>query len=272
MNNLAQKVNSDKKFKSEAYLCLKQQLDEERAKPLKKRDFDKIDSLSHEISELLDGERQEDYSDGINRLFDRISDYEKAKKKPSIAFRKLIPIVCSAVFLFTANCISVAAWNMNIFSAVIEFTKGGFSVDFGKSDYEVIELPTSENDPYGIVAECAKYDIYIETPHYLPDGFELSLMSNDISDYANYIKFVFRNSENESITLEMTRYWNEVGQIGIPSDHYNISETTVNDKAAIISKEDNQYTIAFQNGKTVFQMFTQDVDYNECDKIVASIK
>ena len=272
MNNLAQKVNSDKNFKSEAYLCLKQQLDEERAKPLKKRDFDKINSLSHEISELLDGEQQEDYSDGINRLFDRISDYEKAKKKPSIAFRKLIPIVCSAVFLFTANCISVAAWNMNIFSAVIEFTKGGFSVDFGKSDYEVIELPTSENDPYGIVAECAKYEIYPETPHYLPDGFELSAIDSNVNEsYSNSITFVYTKG-GASISISYDLYFNEVGQIGIPSDHYNISETQVNGYPAIVSKEDNQYTITFVKDKTVFFMFTQDVPYDECEKIVASIK
>ncbi|MDE7098593.1 MAG: hypothetical protein K2O60_05555, partial [Ruminococcus sp.] len=101
-----------------------------------------------------------------------------------------ISLSAACFIMFCANCISVSAWDMNIVSAVIEFTKGGFSVDFGKNEYEVIELPTSENDPYGLIAECAKYEIYPETPHYLPEGFELTLISNNVNkDYANIISF-----------------------------------------------------------------------------------
>lgn len=269
MKELANKINADKHFKTEAYLYMKQQFDEETAKPFCKRDFKKIEQLTAAMSELY-GDNDNSY--GISKLYSRIEQENTRKKKSIKTIKKLFPIACCTVVMLVANCISVAAWDMNIFSAVIEFTKGGFSVDFGKDKQEIIELPVSEDDPYGIIAECAKYDIFPETPHYLPDGFELTLMTNNVSDYANYIKFVFRNSDNKSITLEITRYWNEVGQIGIPSDHYNISETKVNGNSAIVSKEDNQYTIAFQNGKTVLLMFTQDVDYTECDKIVASIK
>lgn len=66
--------------------------------------------------------------------------------------------------MLAANFISVAAWDMNIVSAVIKLTKGGFSVDFGESEKNKIVLPTTEDDPYGIIAECAKYNIYFETP------------------------------------------------------------------------------------------------------------
>ena len=75
-----------------------------------------------------------------------------------------------------------------------------------------------------------------------------------------------------SISVYYDNFHNEVGQTGIPSDHFNISETEVNGCPAIISKEDNQYTITYQRDKTVFFMFTRDVSYDECEKIVKSIK
>ncbi|MDE6520912.1 MAG: DUF4367 domain-containing protein [Ruminococcus sp.] len=183
-----------------------------------------------------------------------------------------ISLSAACFIMFCANCISVSAWDMNIVSAVIEFTKGGFSVDFGKNEYEVIELPTSENDPYGLIAECAKYEIYPETPHYLPEGFELTLISNNVNkDYANIISFTFKNSDM-SISLDYKRYWNGVTNTLIPSDNYNISEIEINGKSAIVSKEDNQFTVHYIEDDTAYVIFTQNVPYDECDKIVSSIK
>ncbi len=46
----------------------------------------------------------------------------------------------------------------------------------------------------------------------------------------------------------------------------------MNGSSAIVSKEDNQYTIMYLKGKTEFFMFSVDVPYDECEKIVASIK
>lgn len=274
MKKLAQDITSDKDFEKNAFLHLKKQLDEETAKPRSKRNYDKITVLTAEICELTDGDSEphDDLQVGRQKLYNKISEYDRKKNKTSVrTLRKMLPVLCAAAVMLAANCISVMAWDMNIISAVIEFTQGGFSVDFGKNEHEVIELPTSEDDPYGIIAECAKYDIYPETPHYLPEGFELSMSTNNVSDYSNDVKLVYTKGK-ESITFDVTRYWDEVGQIGIPSDKYNITETTVNGYPAIISKEDNQFTLAYQIDKTVIYIFTQDVDYAECDKIVASIK
>ena len=269
MKELANKINADKHFKTEAYLYMKQQFDEETAKPFCKRDFKKIEQLTAAMSELY-GDNDNSY--GISKLYSRIEQENTRKKKSIRTIKKLFPIACCTVVMLVANCISVAAWDMNIFSAVIEFTKGGFSVDFGKDKQEIIELPVSEDDPYGIISECAKYDIFPETPHYLPDGFKLESVDSNVNEnFANSVNFVYKN-KNQSIQLSFDRYWNEVAKTGIPSDNYNISEITVNGKTAIVSKEDEQYTITFNNGKTVFFMFTQDVPYEECEKIVESIK
>lgn len=205
---------------------------------------------------------------GKQKLYSKISEYDRSKNK---IYVWLFPVLFAVAVMLTANYISVMAWDMNIISAVIEFTQGGFSVNFGKNEHKVIELPTSEDDPYGIIAECAKYDIYPETPHYLPEGFELVFAEHNESSYCNLATFDFYNGK-KSISLSYTLYWDKVGQIGIPSDEYNISETTVNGYPAIISKEDDQFTLAYQIDNTVIVIFSQDVDYAECDKIVASIK
>ncbi len=268
MKDLADKINVDKEFTVEAYSYIKTELDRETSKPLRKRDFDHIEQLTSQLSELSG----DDYTPhNTDRLYERIRRYDRAAKKPVNIFKRFIPALCCFVLIFTANCLSVAARDMNIVSALIEFTKGGFAVDFGKPKEEIY-LPTSEDDPYGFIAKLAEYDIEFETPHYIPEGFVLTEVSTNINeDVGNTVMFIFWNG-TQNFSLCFSKYHNEIPKIGIPSDHFNISETEVNGSSAIVSKEDNQYTIMYLKGKTEFFMFSVDVPYDECEKIVASIK
>lgn len=256
-------------FQSKSADELRERLDNELSKPAGKTDYGLVDELTKEI---LEAEGKEPLTVDVEQKLSELQT-KIAKSGKRFYFPKwAIGISAACITLFCANFISVAAWDMNIFSAVIEFTKGGFSVDFGKDKQEIIELPVSEDDPYGIIAECAKYNIFPETPQYLPDGFVLENISSNVNEnFANTVSMTF-TKENMIISFDFKRYWNEIGKTGIPSDKYNISETTINGNTAIISKEDEQYTITFMNGKTSFLMFTQDVPYDECEKIVASIK
>ncbi len=272
MDKLAQQINSDKNFKNEAYQYMKQEFNKERAKPIEERDFEKLERLSSEMCELLDGGVPHSSEDSKARLFEKMAEKDRKNNISMRRFKKIIPAIIVAATLMAANCISVLAWNMNIVSAIIEITKGGFSVDFGESEAEVIELPTSEDDPYGIIAECAKYDIYPETPHYLPEGFMLTKVTTNVNEsFANTVRFIFEN-DKRNFSLTYTRYWSDIPKVVIPSDHYNISETEVNGSPAIVSKEDDQYTIMYLKDKTEFYMFAVDVPYDECEKIVESIK
>lgn len=269
MKDLAEKINADKEFKMEAYNYIRSELDKETAKPLRKRNFDRIEQLTTQLNELT-GDDSDSEKPDTSKLYKRIRNYEKASQKPFFVIKRFTPVLCCIVLIFAANCITVLAYDMNIISAVIKFTKGGFSVDFDKQPEEVV-LPTSEDDPYGFIAKLAEYDIEFETPHYIPDGFTLSRIGNNENSSATSVTFDFYNGE-QSINISYDKFHNEVGQIGIPSDRYNISETEVNGSPAIVSKEDNQYTITYQKDKTVFFMFTQNVPYDECEKIVESIK
>lgn len=62
---------------------------------------------------------------------------------------------------------TVAAWDMNIVSAIIDFKKSGFSVNFSEQPEE-IHMPTFKDDSYGFIAKLIEYDIEFETPHYIP--------------------------------------------------------------------------------------------------------
>ena len=268
LKDLAEKINADKEFSMEAYNYIKTELDKENAKPLRRRDFDRIEQLTSQLNELSGGENNK----STEELYERIKNYERSAAKPVNILKRFAPVLCCLALVLTVNCVSVLAYNMNIFSAVIEFTKGGFSVNFGKDEPVPVELPTSEDDPYGFIAKLAEYDIEFETPHYIPEGFVLTVVETNVNEkVGNTVRFIFTKG-HQTFSIDFTRYWNEVVPMTIPSDHYNISETEVNGYPAILSKEDNEYIITFQIEKTVLYMAALDVPYNECEKIVESIK
>ena len=79
MKDLADKINVDKEFTVEAYSYIKTELDRETSKPLRKRDFDRIEQLTSQLAELFG----DDYTpDNTDRLYERIRSYERAEKRP----------------------------------------------------------------------------------------------------------------------------------------------------------------------------------------------
>lgn len=57
-----------------------------------------------------------------------------------------------------------------------------------------------------------------------------------------------------------------------PCDNYNLTETEIDGNPAIISKEDDQYVLVFRNDTNLeTKIWMEGVDYEECDKIVASL-
>lgn len=270
MKDLAEKINADREFTMEAYNYIRSELDKETTKPLRKRDFDRIEQLTAQLNELT-GDNSDSEQPDTSELYKRIRNYEKTSKKPFSVMKRFAPVLCCMVLVLAANCITVLAYDMNIISAVIKFTQGGFSVDFGNQPEKIV-LPTSEDDPYGFIAKLAEYDIEFETPHYIPDGFVLTDVDTNVNEnFSSSVSFHYENDKQKFI-LSYDKYLKAVPDIVIPSDEYNLSETEVNGSTAIISKEDNQYTITYQKDKTNFVMFAVDVPYDECDKMVASIK
>lgn len=267
--NVLNDIISAEPFKELSAEELTKELDAEMAKP--NPDYDLVDELTEAILEAR-GTLVKKEEEDIEAEIAMIKEKANAKRRIFRCPKWVAAVSAACLMLVVANTVSVAALGMNIFSAAIEFTKGGFSVDFSKQEQNAIELPTSESDPYGFIAKLAEYDISFETPHYIPDGFVLTDVETNVNEgVLNSVCFIYFNGK-QNFSLDFTKHFTEIGSYVIPSDHYNISEIDINGVKGVVSKEDNQYTLTYRKENIVFIMFSDGVPYEECEKIIDSIE
>ena len=262
MNLILEKIRSEVFLEKIISEELEKQLDLELKKP--SPDYDLVDELTKAILESRGKAVKEiDVKPEIQAI--------RQRKIKRIRFPKwAVTVSAACVVLIGANMFSVSAWDMNIFSAIVKFTKGGMSVNLNQN---IIELPVSEGDPYGIKAKCAEYDIFPLTPHYLPEGFELVDFYSDINEVLSDICFFYQKG-NVKLNITYTKYNDSenVHSVGIPTDTYNLQETEVNGQTMFISKEDNQFTATFLNDDIVCIVTSNKLDYDECQKVIKSMK
>ncbi|MBP1565060.1 MAG: DUF4367 domain-containing protein [Oscillospiraceae bacterium] len=264
-NELLKKFLSDNEFEK---LAVEKNL-KELEKLVKKGDVEKIDEIVDFLLEVQGGCDIDDID--VNEKADEIIrsyNSEKVKKCRKRIPKKFVAVAASFMTLFATNGIVKATTNESLLSLVVDIKESGFSIDFS----ETIELPTSEDDPYGIRGECQKYGYTPDVPFYLPEGFELKLVDNSNKNPNKiYNSFTFKKGKC-SICFAYNYYLNEMGSVTVPSDEYNLSEIEVNGTKAILSQEDDQYVINYQKDKIIYVIFIHHVDYSECDKIIESIK
>lgn len=265
---ILEKIRSDNSFGEFNSEELEKRLDRELAKP--DPDYDLADELTAAIIEARGKAVQE---------IDVRSEIRVIKQKADTGIKRFrcpkwaIAASAACLMLIGANTVSAAAWGTNIFSAFVQFTNGDITIDFNRHEHEVISLPASEDDPYGIKAKCAEYDIYPKTPYYLPDGFELVDFYADIKESFSDICFFYKNGKVR-LNITYTKYAdsNNIPPIGIPTDTYNLQEVEVNEQKMFVLKEDGQFTAAFLNDGMVYVITSNKLDYDECQKVVESFK
>lgn len=203
-------------------------------------------------------------------VYNRISKYKcrncgghliRSKNKPSIKDNIVISIITlvSGVLFYTLLCEfqSYDIYDILLTISIMFCIGGSAYFDLGLIDTYCPKklLPADERDIL-----------------YIPKPNATVTFENQIPKKLNrYDKYVFMRYENgeQFITFTFDTYLG--GMVGIPSDKYNIYEIEVNGNKAIVSKEDSQMILIFLSGDNVFNMFTQDVDYSECEKIINSI-
>lgn len=262
---ILEKIRSDSSFGKLNAEELEKQLDRELAKP--NPDYDLVDELTAAILEARGK---------VVKEIDVQSEIRTIKQKSIKHFKCpkwAITVSAACLVLICANTVSVAAWGTNIFSAFVQFTKGDLTIDFSKQEQNIISLPTSENDPYGIKEKCAEYDIYPMIPYYLPDGFKLTDFKENILSHSTDLRFFYKN-DNAKLILSYEAYKNtdDIPPIGIPTDSYNLVETEINGQTVFILKEDSQFTATFLNNNIVYIITSNKLDYDECQKVVESMK
>ena len=263
-HNISNITEADKELLKE----LQVQLDEELNKPIKQQDFDLIEEITkticeiHNENELIEAKTKS----GIAFLKGRKSD---VNNKLKIRKWSAVFVSCAAVIL-VLNIASFSALGMNMFSAAYKIAKGGITIDMNEG--EKTDLSVTDDDPYGIKAKCAEYDMYPLTPTYIPDGFGLIKLFEEKNDVFTHIVFQYKKDEIK-LNFDFCQYNNgmEVPPIGIPTDTYNIVEEQINDHKMYILKENNQFTATFQEDKTVYTIYADDLDYDNCQKIIESL-
>ncbi|MDE6776840.1 MAG: DUF4367 domain-containing protein, partial [Oscillospiraceae bacterium] len=272
-------LNTDLK---EQFICeINKALDEELKKSAKKRDYDKIEELTQMYTELMGTETQVEAS--MQRWLSEVKSKASPKRKITRKMRVVFATISVAVMLFVMNIITVSAFNMNVFSFIVHITNDDFSVNFPLSssevsDNDIIELSVSPDDPYGMIAECAKYGIYPETPHYLPEDYVLTLCRYvDMSSYKKRIRFTFTNQYNtqQSIMFSYDVYEDEesMSSAKFSNVEHHLSEIEINDKPAILAEEqkDKQFTVVYALDTLMISIFTLNVSWEEVDKVINSI-
>ena len=181
---------------------------------------------------------------------------------------------CAAALLIGLNVCTVSAYNESVFSLLVEFTKKSVMIQFNEPKEEII-IPVSADDPYGIIAKCKEADIEnVETPHYIPEGFILTVceIDNEDENGMRFAGFTYENGK-QLISINYDKLPDLIPErIGIPSDEHNITEIQVNGHTAIMSREDDQMNTIFAYDDKVIDIMTINVDYSECDKILESCK
>ena len=256
-------------FDKELLREINEALNEELAKKPSERDYDKIAELTQAYSELNGDEDfvEEAAERGVRILSEKIRG--KHGVLVSRRIRRVITVGVAAAVLASANALTLYANNQNIVSFIIEKTENAFSAT--PIPKTVIDLPTTPDDPYGIKGECKKYGFDVEAPTYLPEGYVLWKIEKEDNDVRKGIIFSY-HKDNAFMTIMFTRLQDDNSRGNIPSDFFNLEEITVNGKPAITSKEDGQYTLLYYDGNMEYCLFSNNLNYAECDKIAASIK
>ncbi len=267
-------------FEENALNEISQMLEEELSKKPSARDYNKIEELTRAYSELSG---QEDF---IQEASERgIHQFTEPSVQPRIHMTKKLKlwltVGAAAAVMLTANIITASAFQMDVFSFIINVADGSFSVDFFSKKVpseSVITIPTTKDDPYGMIAECAKYEIYPETPHYLPDGYVLTLCDySEMPSYSKEIDFTFTNKYNINqyiyFSYELYESLENIGNTKFPDVEHNLSEIEVNGKAALLAEEkrDKQFTVVTCNGNLLSSFFTQDICKEEVNNIIKQI-
>ena len=265
---IIEKLNADSSIENQSLEQLRREYAEERAK--KNPDYALIGELAMIIAQK-EGATPENID--VPECVAEIK--RRANIKHRIFAPKRLAAACiPLVLLFGLNAYTINAQGVNVFKALVDFVQGGVLIGFeDRQEESVIELPTSENDKYGMKGKCAEYGVYPLVPEYLPDGFQLSDITIDDENTFTLLVFSYVSGKRK-ISISYTKYHDskDIPSILVPSDTHNITEKEINGQTMYILEEDNQFTATFLRNNMIYVIFSDGLDYEECDKIVDSIK
>jgi hypothetical protein len=201
----------------------------------------------------------------------------KQVNKQAVRFKRLTKV--AAIFCICiassalVNVISVKAFQVNLFEGIIKFGKDVITYNFsGSKQTSPLNFEISEDDPYGLINECNKYNLSPLLPIYIPAGYNITSFQVDkVADIRNDITILF-SGKKHNITFAISFYEDQTPpNIVSPSKGQDLEKKQINGVDMYILKEGSDYTSTFILENGVYSI-SSDVEYTEFIKILESMK
>jgi len=260
-------TNPDQDYYEEIQSKLSTELD----KPHSDRDYDLIEELTDAVNSFMGTEAIINKRTEIGIAHIKQINAQNKQKHTKRMIRIVTPFIC-AVLLILSNIWSYSVLEINSFSAMYQIMNGGITIDFTQNENPSVQAANPYQDQMKQI--CAAHNIDAMTPAFIPSGYAPTDLFGQVNEKDTFciISFYFK-CKDSTLLLQVLHYvnWDEMPPIGIPTDHYNISEQVIGDTTISISKEDRQYTAAFARDTTQYLLFSDGLDYDECQRVLESM-
>lgn len=245
-------------------------LDGELKKTYSDRDYDLINEVTQSLIIMDEKQINIDINSNIENIIKR-----HREKKRNIPKALRISIAACLIFtiLFSVNMVSISAFNINLFSEIVQFGDNLIKFDFSRGKDNIIELKTSKEDPYGLKMETERLGINSMLPTYIPEGFELKNLETDDIENNSYNDLLLHYKQDKYIlNIDITEYKERISQnIGFPSANGNLEQRNINGVDVFILSEDGWYRSIFSKGLVVYNVST-NLDYETLIKVLESFE
>lgn len=271
--NLIKRIAEEKINEGELLEAIDTAIEEEWKKPEPDIDNSILSDCIDDWYEVS-GETKPDFDQHINEIknhlgIGKIRKFARVKTVAKVAASFVIIIGIA----LTVNFISLKAFKVNLLGDIVEFGEDVIRFNFLYAvPSNAISLVTSEDDPYGLKAECAKHQMYPLLPTKLPDGTVVSSIDYGEAEGLQKNFNVLLDDKKHHSALNITCYEvDTLPNVVVPSESQEIEKLVINGIDIYIIKNEKEYIATFLVENTLYAFYT-NMEYEQFIITLYSLK